>query len=43
MALTLYVDHLIQIIVFQCISKGQAKGDAEGGKDQHNEYFLSLC
>ena len=27
---------LIQLIVFHYILKGQAEGDAEGEKDQHN-------
>ena len=33
--ISLYVDQLlIQLIVFQCILKGQAEGDAQGEKDQ---------
>ena len=41
--ISLYVDIiyttyiLIQLIVFQCILKGQAEGDAEGEKDQKAE------
>ena len=32
--ISLYVDQLlIQLIVFQCILKGQAEGDTEGEKD----------
>ena len=35
--ISLYVDQLlIQLIVFQCILRGQAEGNAEGEKDQHN-------
>ena len=35
--ISLFVDQLlIQLILIQCILKGQVEGDAEGEKDQHN-------